>query len=281
MAINTHIKNWIDKSDPDYYIMFIKAWIPYNAWYMHNFYNEDERRTSDKSIIRYIQNNPNKYKDKIISLINGNDDDSKLFKQRITLLHYQLESHPIPDYNNRISFDNICIEDNTINMKVMSDGRYSIKGTKDTTLPRTSPRWIFEVIVNRTAATIHRIALYKCSLTELHSNADYKGITDGRIKLKIDECLNEINPQKTISVVLKPKVKKDGSYSKPRNSITIDDNKNLYFINDSEQVSKSIIQIIYDLRCKLFHGELDPTNANLGIYEQAFYIQKMLIKELN
>ena len=90
MAINTHIKNWIDKSDPDYYIMFIKAWIPYNAWYMHNFYNEDERRINDKSIIRYIQNNPNKYKDKIISLINGNDDDSKQFKQRITLLHYQL-----------------------------------------------------------------------------------------------------------------------------------------------------------------------------------------------
>ena len=281
MAINTHIKNWIDKSDPDYYIMFIKAWIPYNAWYMHNFYNENERRINDKSIIRYIQNNPNKYKDKIISLINGNDDDSKQFKQRITLLHYQLESHPIPDYDNRISFDNICIEDNTINTKVIRCGRHSIKGTKDTTIQRTAPRWIFEVIVNRTAATIHRIALYKCSLTELHSNSDYRGITDSSIKLTIDKCLNEINPQKTISVISKPIVQRDGSYSRPRNSITIDDNKNLYFINDSEQISKSIIQIIYDLRCKLFHGELDPTNANLGIYEQAFYIQKMLIKELN
>lgn len=280
MAINTHIKNWIDRSDPDYYIMFIKAWIPYNAWYMHNFYNEDEKCTSDKSIIRYIQNNPNKYKDKIISLINGNDDDSEQFKQRITLLHYQLESHSVPDYDNRISFNNICIEDNTVRTKVLPSGQYSIKGMNDTSLPKTSPRWIFEVIKNKTSVTIHRIALYKCSLTELHRNTDYKEIGNGKIKSKIEECLNEINPKKTISIVLKPNVNGDGSYSKPKNCITIDDNKNLYFTNDTDKISKSIIQIIYDLRCKLFHGELDPTNANLGIYEQAFYIQRMLIKEL-
>lgn len=280
MAINTHIKNWIDRSDPDYYIMFIKAWIPYNAWYMHNFYNEDEKRTSDKSIIRFIQNNPNKYKDKIISLINGNDDDSKQFKQRITLLHYQLESHAVPDYDNRISFNNICIEDNTVNTKVLPLGRYSIKGRKDTLVPKTSPRWIFEVIKVRTSTTIHRIALYKCSLTELHRNSDYKKIDNDNIKSKIEECLNEINPKKTISIVVKPKVKSEGVYCKPKNCITIDDNKNLYFTNDTDKISKSIIQIIYDLRCKLFHGELDPTYANLGIYEQAFYIQRMLIKEL-
>ena len=99
--------------------------------------------------------------------------------------------------------------------------------------------------------------------------------------MKIEECLKEIAPQKTISIVLKPKVKGNGFYSKPQNCITIDEVKNLYFVNNTDEISKSIIQIIYDLRCKLFHGELDPTNANIGIYEQAFYIQQMLIKELN
>lgn len=33
MAINTHITNWIDRAEliMDYYTLFIKSWIPYNA----------------------------------------------------------------------------------------------------------------------------------------------------------------------------------------------------------------------------------------------------------
>jgi len=81
MAINTHISKWIEKSEPDFYTMFIKSWIPYNAWYMHNFYSEDDKRTSDKSIIRFIGTAPNLYKNRIISLLQGTDNDSLRFKE--------------------------------------------------------------------------------------------------------------------------------------------------------------------------------------------------------
>lgn len=97
MSISTHIDKWINRSFPDYYIMFIKTWIPYNAWYMHNYYNEAEGRTTDKAIISYIKNNNNVYKSKIISLITGNDQNSLKFKKYICELHYALEAHPIPN----------------------------------------------------------------------------------------------------------------------------------------------------------------------------------------
>ncbi len=38
--------------------------------------------------------------------------------------------------------------------------------------------------------------------------------------------------------------------------------------------------MLYELRCKLFHGELDPTEANQDIYKYAYNIQNLLIKEL-
>ena len=39
-------------------------------------------------------------------------------------------------------------------------------------------------------------------------------------------------------------------------------------------------EILYELRCKLFHGEIEPSDTNSGVFEQAFYIQRVLIKAL-
>lgn len=282
MSINTAISKWIEKSEPDFYTLFIKAWIPYNSWYMHNFYDEDisPKRTSDKDIIGYIKNNSNVYKDKIITLLRNIDDESNNFKQLISNLYYQLEQTPIPNVNEKISFNSICISDNT-NSKgpyTLNVSGFSISGKKDETLPRGSAKWIFEVIDNRTTKTISRISLFKCSLAELHSNNDFNSL-DNKYKSSVEKCLNEINPQKRISVVLQPERKKV-KYKAPPDSICIDDKNNLYFTNNLEDVSKSIIQILYDLRCKLFHGEIDPTDTNIGVYEQAYYIQRVLIKVL-
>lgn len=77
MATNTHINNWIDRAELDYYTMFIKTWIPFNAWYMRDFYDESVNRTSDKSIIEFLNSNSNKYRDKIKSLLRGTDDVAK------------------------------------------------------------------------------------------------------------------------------------------------------------------------------------------------------------
>ncbi|MCX2476923.1 hypothetical protein OQZ33_21495 [Pedobacter sp. MC2016-05] len=69
-------------------------------------------------------------------------------------------------------------------------------------------------------------------------------------------------------------------YDAAAGSMIIDETRNLYFVKDYELIAKVIIQMLYELRCKLFHGELDPIAANLGIYQHAFHIQKTLIKEL-
>ena len=88
MATNTHINKWIKRAELDYYTMFIKTWIPFNAWYMRDFYDDSitPPRTSDKAIIDYLNSNSNKYRDKIKRLLRGTDDVAKEFSHASSLL---------------------------------------------------------------------------------------------------------------------------------------------------------------------------------------------------
>lgn len=51
--------------------------------------------------------------------------------------------------------------------------------------------------------------------------------------------------------------------------------------NDQERVvAKALIEILYQLRNILFHGELDPTEDVQPVYENAYQIMRMLVSKL-
>lgn len=79
----SHIGNWIDRAEPDFYMMFIKAWIPFNAWYMTNFYDEPSGIVTDRAIINHIKSNDNTFVRRIKSLLRGNDSVSLEFKHAL------------------------------------------------------------------------------------------------------------------------------------------------------------------------------------------------------
>ncbi|TPD71279.1 hypothetical protein [Flavobacterium microcysteis] len=276
---NIYLENWIKKSELDFYTMFIKTWLPFNAWYMNQFYDETANRTSDRSIIDHIKNNSNRYRDKIISLLRNNDNDSIAFKRYISDLYYELEAHPMPNEDERISFHTINITRNAIPQHVVSFGQFDYKVVFDNTLPKTTKRWKCEIYNRRTTRTLHLVELYQWSLQELSAEPNYIAIPNEK-KQYLDACFREMNPRKPEIIIAQPKQNTDGSHGCPANAIIIDSVKHLYITNNYEQVAKVIIELLYELRCKLFHAEIDPINAYLGIYENAFFIQKKLIKEL-
>lgn len=140
MTVNTHINNWINRAElvMDYYTLFIKAWIPYNAWYMHNFYDEDSnpKRDRDAAIIGYINTTSNRYRDKIKSLLLGSDPQSNEFKLLLGKLHFELEANPIPDFENRITFSTINLTRNNQKTHSQSLGQYTYSVRFDDTLPK-------------------------------------------------------------------------------------------------------------------------------------------------
>lgn len=264
-------------SSADYYTMFIKTWIPYNSWYMTNFYDEDEGRTSDRDIIYHIMTTNNPFKDRILALLAGEGSSSVEFKHHLASLCVNLEQHPLPNTIEKIGFSRISILNNPDSKANAQEtvGKFTCKAHYDNTLPKKSPRWILEVIKNP-GTTTNIVQLQKCSLVELSNNPKFQEISSDTVKEGLRLCLNKISPNMTSSVLHA----KYGQSKKPADSIVIDADRHVYFINNSDHIARAVVKVLYELRCKLFHGEVEPGKANLETYEHAYYIQRILNEAL-
>lgn len=282
MATISNIRQWLEASDPDYYMMFVKAFIPYNAWYMINFYSEDEKRTNDRAIMDFMKEakpGENVYKDKIINLLKNKTSEALAFQNYVANLHFELKSHPIPNVEEAISLSQVCISNETSDeYEPVEIDDYTYSARNDTTLPKSSPRWILEVINTNTKDTEKMVSIHKPSLHELVRNCDFIGLPSDKMREGLKKALNLVMPNRAESVVLK---EYEGDVTDaPDDSIIIGDVKKVCLVNNRDKIARAIMQIIYELRCKLFHGEIAPTTDFKQVYEYAYYIQKMLIKNL-
>ncbi len=275
----SHIGNWIDRAEPDFYMMFIKAWIPFNAWYMTNYYDETANRTSDRSIINHIKSNDNPFVRRIKSLLRGSDTVSMEFKHALGKMEMELREHAVTNEHDRLSFSNVCITNNNSHTYQVTKGHYQFKGQYNPTQPRTALRCRLEILKSSNGNNVALVELNNCLLSELESNADFVNVERDEWKEILRHCLNEISPNKKENLLAQVKMK-NGVSSIPAGAIEIDKENNLYLRGNVEDLAKAILEIIYRLRCLLLHGEIDPTIANSRIYEHAFSILRTLIKEL-
>ena len=275
----SHIGNWIDRAEPDFYMMFIKAWIPFNAWYMTNFYDDSANRVTDRAIISHIMSNDNTFIRRIKSLLRGNDSISLDFKQALGRLEMELRAHAVPNEHDKLSFANVCIARNNSHAYQLTKGRYQFKGLYNPSQPRTSLRCRLEILKTSTGSNVALVELNNCILSELESNPDFVNLERDEWKDILRSCLNEISPNKKENL-LAPVKMKNGVPSIPAGAIEINKEHNLYLRGNVDDLSKAIVEIIYGLRCLLLHGEIDPTVANSRIYEYAYSILRILIKEL-
>lgn len=271
-----YLQNWITWSKPDFYSMFVKSWIPFNAWYMDGFYDEASGRKTDRSILDYIKDNPNKFRDKIVNLLNGAGDDVQKFYYHLDLLDNELESHTIMNRGKRVQFSNINLSSNTISSKIIEYRTYKYK-CELITAPSQS--WKCQIMKRSDSSTVCQFSLPKWDETDFLNHSDYLSLTSQTQKDKLLECFKMINPRPVAPLVLPTKVR-SGMIVTPPRSICISDQRKRYFTNDTVLFAKCIIELLYSLRCIVFHGYVDPTGSNSGIYEHAFYIMNIITKEL-
>ncbi|MGA3015084.1 MAG: hypothetical protein ABSD71_13740 [Bacteroidales bacterium] len=264
----------------DYYTQFIKSWIPFNAWYMVSYYDEDLGRKTDRNIIDHIKKNSNLFKDRIINLLNGNDNTSNKFKFSLGQLHLQLEAHSVPSHDSKLSFASICIAKNQTPQHSIPYRNFLYRVSYNIHAPKTTKRLVCEIIeTKKTNATIYWDDFYDWSLSDFLNSPKYKALTKER-REKLRLCFEQVNPDRPENIILAPVRDRSGKFQAPKNSITIDNESNIYVTDDIELVSKVLIEILYRLRCALFHGEINPTETNQEIYKHAYDIQKIIIQEL-
>ncbi len=257
-----HIDNWINKAEPDYYTMFIKAWIPFNAWYFNEY-----STTKDSVALEKVRNTSNKIRNRIVALIQNQDNEAKNFRYNLGQLHFQLESRTIINYGKNVSFEKITLEGFIPQATTDTDR----KGNIYKAIPNLTTGYK-AIIIDKNNRTIFDKTFNPYSMTNFLLENQYISLPNDGIKEKIRICFANINPEKAISLISKSKIKSE--------FIVLDADSKIHFINDTETIAKALLQILYTLRCLLFHGTLDPTETNHPIYEHAFNILKPIIKEL-
>jgi hypothetical protein len=260
-----HIHKWLllSESETDFAILFVRAWIPFNAWYCNNYNN-----TSDRYCIDQIKTDGNQFRARLIALLSGGDAESLKLKHHLRTLHELLEQHPIPDasVDKRITFKNIYFRTNPLTSTTPPLRKRSLE-YKSELLSNNS---VTAVVINTRknpsetkynySHTKYDLAHFEVDLTSSSLDAEQKDL--------IKECFLKIDPKRKENLLSQ---KKQGSL----------DIAGINFVGNVDLLSKALIELLYGIRCKLFHGELQPSKDNLTIYEPAYHLLRILLKSLN
>jgi len=259
-----HVDRWLllSESEVDYPLLFVRAWIPFNAWYCTNY-----QTTRDRDCIDKIKTDSNQFRAKLVAILTGDFDEAIIFRENLENLHNLLERHPIPDSDpaNRLTFKNLCFRRNL----VVSTNPSFVKNNFQYKTEIGSNNNVTAIILNNRQtppSTIYSYTHIKYDRKHLEND-----LLTNSVKVKhsniILDCFDKINPKLKETIIGQDK----------RSLIK---GKKILFINDPHIVSQAIIEILYELRCKLFHGEIQPSKDNFSVYEPCYQILRILLKSL-
>ena len=276
MPVSTeNIRRWIEQSDIDYITHYIKCWIPFNAWYNANYITLN----TDREKINAIKNNGNTIRNKINTLMENTGQESLEFKSFLSSLHQELLNTDVQGSNGRIWFQDIVREVNPTNQitENFSRIRYFLNVTHTRGIVSN-----VQINLNRTTGNNGSVFNYthnEYNLTHLTNDVNFGNLTNPQ-QAQVRFYFGQLKPMLIKDVIeINPSI--DGQ---PQNHYPCDahnfkrdlSNPNCYSI----YVCKSLIEILYQLRNVLFHGELIPNEQNQRIYKNAFFCLKYLLNSL-
>jgi len=262
MAKKLHIDNWIARAEPDYYTMFIKAWIPFNAWYVDKY---PQLYQNDSKIIRELVSSKNEIKAFIKSLLSDTDEDYTRFCYHLSQLHIELEKKKLQHRSEDISFTSIFFGEFTCDpVDDIDEEGINYQASQPTKLQN-----FFQALIVKEKKTYLSVKMSTYDLATLLTHEEFVGLPKKEMKEIIKKCFVRIDPMQKVDVTTSSLV--------PGEFLLIDDNEKTRFKNDKELIAKSLIKILYYLRCLLFHGEINPSDHNTIVYEHSFQVLKYIV----
>ena len=199
-------------------------------------------------------------------MLNGSGEESLEFKNNIYNLYNLLEANTIPNQEKRVSFRSLKTHDNSKRQEILPHGTRNFKFEFLMNQPRNTKRFKC-TFLKRDGSSYGLIELHACTVQEIEQHPVYLAQSSPAQKIIISG-FNTINPNKASSIV-------------GQKATGFKIHKDLYFVNNTTLISQFLIELLYQLRCKIFHGEIDPKPAYYDIYKYAYLIINPLIKTLN
>ena len=254
---------WKALADIDYFGMFVKAYIPFNAWLnvTHSQYSKDREK------INAIKRENNPFRNRIYVLLETETQEGSNFRNSIGELHSLLENHYIYNQDKRITFSDIILGKNPDNVKEDSFRgigfrvQYGNGGTDKHT---------HSLIKSRKGNAIFTKTQEDYNLSELKACPDFEELKE-EYKSHLLYCYEMVVPD------LKRNLLSGFNATDPNQYYMMGQFK---FVKDKEYIAQGLIEILYNLRNSLFHGELTPNKEANKIYGAAYKILRELIEAL-
>ncbi len=277
-ASTENIKKWIEQSDIDYYTHFIKAWIPFNAWYVSSYKNLD----GDRAIINEIKKNPSGLIRKAINYyLDSAGQDGEDFRSYLAALHHSLTQADLDGSDCKISFLYIVREKNTETTINETNNNILYHVNREDSDKLGEIKKILIAVKRKDNSNLFVYEHHKYDFSHLQSfstkSYSYDSLS-GNQKEKTRLLFERMNPIIQTSAIETHLEESPQNYYKCDTCNFKRDNSDTN--SRSHIVAKALIEILYQLRNILFHGELTPTEATKPVYKNAYFLLKMLLDKI-
>ena len=260
MKVN-NIRSWNDYMELNYPMLLISHWIPFNAWYVST-----TGLHADRDCLIYFKQTPdNKIYTRIRQLLgrNNKDYESIVFKHEFVELDKLLEHKDFPTIEAPIFFGSVEMGENlSFEEQKIDDGiRYTVRRYKKDNDFGKPAKSIDVVKENMRTHDSETIFLQKHDVMALKAEMKKKKWNRKQCKISL-ETFNAVAP------VIRKDVK---DYR--RGSVPINGRK---YNSDFTVLAASIIDVLYELRCRAVHGEIEIDRKAEGVYKHAFTMLKIL-----
>lgn len=259
----TNKDEWKALADIDYFGMFVKAYIPFNAWLSVNYPTLE----MDRAKINAIKNNPNPFRNRIIVLLDSETQDGASFRNNVGELHTLLENHYIENNNKRITFTNIIVGKNPLKEKKdsLNGQTYRVQfGDK------SSETCTHSVIKKKNGDKLFSLQQEKYDVAELTACPDFNTLQPKQRNCLLN-CYKAVMPDSIMNLL---------ESSNPKDKSLYYEMGQIKFIRDNINIAKGLIEVLYKMRNTLFHGELIPNKDANKTYGAAYKILRELIEAL-
>ena len=253
----TYIGNelqWKRLIDVDWLGQYVKAWVTFNAWYSNNFKPpQGKKRFSDRKIIEKIKDDEGGVCSKIENLLSGTEFNHKLFQSDVEALHKALSNITVKSNGKRIWLKEIS-DYHCVNS--VEHTRYNIKYEIEIDSKRK------ERIVTVTGKKIFNKVITAKEEEKFQNEDWFEQLSDSGWFEQLRQ------PQrKQLRVLLKE--------SSPIHNLLDFSNDPNKFTGD-KLIARAHIEILYQLRNALFHGEVTPNEVQT-VYQPAYLVLKQII----
>ena len=260
----TYIGNelqWKKLIEVDWLGQYIKAWVAFNAWYRNNFKPPPEKRFSDSDIIEKIKNDEGGICSKIENLLSGTDSTQKLFQSDVAALHKALSQIPVKSKGKRIW------------LKEIWDYHYvnPIEYTRHTI------KYEIQIDSNQKKRTIKVTRTKAAKAAKEIFNKDITAAEEEKFQSEDwFENLSDSGWFENLSQSQRSQLRVHLKESSPFHNLhdfSPDPNQ---FTGDKKLIARAHIEILYQLRNALFHGEVTPNKVQT-VYQPAYLVLKQII----